>query len=103
MLYSLLKNSFEFFEFNRKLEILSFVEDFFDLHSLGYGGKKDKNRVKNHSFLANWRSLNEFKFKNIDKIPLKCDLYEKDAQVKIIKYKQAEKIMLKNRELTNYV
>ena len=41
-------NSFKLFEFKRKLEFFSFVEDFFELHSRATEVKKDKNRKKNH-------------------------------------------------------
>ncbi len=46
-------NSFKLFGFKRKLEVFSFVEDFFKLHSSATEGKKDKNRAENSNFLAN--------------------------------------------------
>ncbi|MDO5989600.1 hypothetical protein Q4Q39_19520 [Flavivirga amylovorans] len=46
-------NSFRLFGFKRKLEILAYVEDFFELHSRDTKGKKGKNRAENSNFLAN--------------------------------------------------
>ena len=38
-------NLFQLFGFKRKLEVLSFVEDFFELHSIATEEKKGENRT----------------------------------------------------------
>ncbi len=53
-------NSFKLFDFKRKLEAFSSVEDFFELHNIVTEDKKDENRVENSNFLTNRKSLNEF-------------------------------------------
>ena len=54
-------NSFRLFEFKRNLEVFNTVEGFFELHSRAMERKKDKNSAENNDFLANSKSLNEFK------------------------------------------
>lgn len=46
-------NSFKLFRFKRKLKLFSYVENFFELHSIATERKKDKNRAKKNNFLAN--------------------------------------------------
>ena len=43
---NLLMNSFRLFEFKRKLEVFSSVEDFFELHSWATEEKKTKTELK---------------------------------------------------------
>ena len=53
-------NSFKLFGFKRKLDVFSFVEDYFEFHSRATEGEKGKIRPKKNNFLANPKSLNEF-------------------------------------------
>ena len=46
-------NLFKLFGCKRKLDVFSFVEDFFEFHSRATEGEKDKIRAKNNNFLAN--------------------------------------------------
>lgn len=58
-------NSIEFFGLKRKLRFVSSVESFFEFHSSAMRRKKDKKRTHKENFLANSKSLNEFKALNL--------------------------------------